>query len=130
MTTRSPRTTSRASERASEPRHAVAELPKGQACNGTGHRAVVDERRLLASALLDVPVKRVVTGVDTAAREPAVQWSPSRIEHLIPAALPGERRRALAPEAFRVLERTAICVSVNEIATDLHVNSPLVLWRN
>ena len=54
-------------------RHLVQQLAEGIAAFAGGDRAVVDQRRLLAPALLDVNIHRVETGIGDAVRVPAVE---------------------------------------------------------
>ena len=88
-----------------------------------GHSYIV-YAPLLAAALLDVTIERVVTGVDAPAREPAVEGRTVCIEHPLPAALPVQRRGLLAPETIRVLERTAVRVAVS-VCRHVHLRMPL-----
>ena len=67
----------------------------------------------LAAALLDVTVESVVAGVDPPTGEPAVEGGAACIEHPIPAPLPVQRHRPLAPETLRVLERPAIRLAIS-----------------
>jgi hypothetical protein len=95
--------------------HPFGQLPVGVARHRAGHRAVVDERRLLAPPGLDVVVEAVVTGVETAARKPAIQRCVGGVEHAVPALVPLDGVRRLPPETFRILDRTAECLGVAQI---------------
>ena len=54
-------------ERAGEARHRVAQLAVGERRRRLRDRRVVDQRELVAAAAVDVPVERVVAGVEPAA---------------------------------------------------------------
>src|SRR6185437_2177401 len=89
-----------------------AQLAIGEAADLPGHRAVVDQRGLLGPALGDMAVERVVAGVEPTTREPAVERRARRVEHAVPAFLPGDGLGGLAPEAFWVGERAAVGIGV------------------
>ena len=84
----------------------IPELGVGEAHLAAGHRAVVDDGRLLAAARLDVQVDRVVAGVDLGTREPPIERRSAIVEHPIPAAVPRDGLGRIAPEPFGVAEGT------------------------
>ena len=94
-------------ERASEERHLVPQRGVGEALDLRGDGAVVDERELLAAALLDVPVERVEAGVEAAALEPAREVRPGPVKHAPRWLVPADGLGCVAPEAFRILQRAA-----------------------
>jgi hypothetical protein len=51
----------------------VTQLLKAQRPLGAGHRAVVDQRRPIATTGFDVPIQRVVTGIQLTAAKPAIK---------------------------------------------------------
>ena len=63
-------------QRPSEASHLIQQFSIRKGPDGSRNRAVVDERRLVGPAVLDVPIEGVVTGVDHAAGEPAVERGP------------------------------------------------------
>ena len=69
---------------------------------GVGDGRVVDDRRLLAAAGLDVAVDRVPAGVADAVGEPAAVDAGLGIEHGLRLLDPVDLGRRLAPEALRV----------------------------
>src|SRR5262249_52572188 len=75
---------------------------------GAGDRRIVDDRRLVGAAVLDVAVDRVVAGVADAVREPAAVDAGRRIEDLFRALDPVDRVRRLSPEAHRILQRAPV----------------------
>jgi hypothetical protein len=101
-----------AAERAGEARHLVAQLAVGDPANLAGQRAVPDQRRLLAAALLDVQVDRVEARVQLSAAEPAVEGRVRSVEDLVPRLRPVDVLRHLAPEALGIVERAAVLLLV------------------
>ena len=59
---------------AGEPGHLVEELPIRVAPYNARHRAVVDQRRLLAAPVAHMPIERVEAGVKLPIREPRGAW--------------------------------------------------------
>jgi hypothetical protein len=97
---------------AGEPGDLVAQLPVGIGTAGAGERAVVDQRRLLAPAGVDVPVHRVVAGVQLPVREPAVERLPVAVEDPRRRPRPVDGRGGRGPEAVRVGEALLVRVAV------------------
>ena len=56
----------------------------------------------------DVPVDRVVAGVQPAAREPAIERRAGIVEHPIPTPLPDQRLGGFGPETFGIVQRPGI----------------------
>src|SRR5438034_1299117 len=88
--------------------------------DGSRNRAVVDERRLVGPAVLDVPIVGVVTGVDHAAGEPAVERGSRGIEHALPSAVPLDGLGGFRPKPLRLLEPRGV---------DLFLGAPAALDR-
>src|SRR4029450_4258028 len=65
-------------------------------------RALVEEVLVFAAALLDMKIERVVTRVDYATSEPAIEGSVRVIEDAIPSPVPVHRAGRFGPESFRV----------------------------
>ena len=65
----------------------------------------MDESRLPAAPLFDVQVECVVTGIDLAAREPAVERLVGLVEDLVPFAKPMDLFGDFAPESLGVAQR-------------------------
>src|SRR5438132_12993780 len=63
---------------------------------------VVNERGLIGPAVLDVPIQRVVAGVDHASRVPAIERGPRSIEHTFPWPVPVDGFASLGPEPLGV----------------------------
>ncbi len=94
-------------ERAGKKRHLVAQLAIGEGRFRVGDGAVVDERRLLGAAALDMAVEGIPAGVHAPAAEPAVKRRIGGVEHLVPTALPVDRLGRVAPESLGIGERAA-----------------------
>ena len=88
-------------ERAGELRDLVAQGAIGIGSDRVGDRAVVDQRGLLAAALLDVAVERVPAGVEHAALEPAVERRVGVVEHPVPLHGPVDVGGRGAPRSRR-----------------------------
>ena len=93
---------------AREPRDEIAQLEIREGSRRLGDRRVVDQRELVGAASLDVPVERVVTGVQAPAAEPAVERRPGVVEHPRPGLDPVDRLGRLGPELLSIFERAAI----------------------
>src|SRR6185503_17811838 len=95
-------------ESAREERDLVPELRAGVGALRACDRRVVDQGGLVGAAAFDVPVERVVRGVQPAAREPAVERRARVIEDPRGPLVPVDRLRSLAPELLRLLERAPV----------------------
>ena len=95
-------------EGAGELRHAVAEPGIGEALLRAGDGAVVDQRRPVAVPRRDMPVERVVAGVQHPAREPAGRRLRVLVDHAVPATVPVDRLGGFRPETVRVVQGTAV----------------------
>ena len=84
----------------------VAQLSVGEGLDGVGDRAVVDQRRLVAAAVLDMQVEGVVAGVALGADEPAIEGLVAVVEDLVPLLVPVDCFRGLAPEPLGVRDGT------------------------
>ena len=89
---------------AGETRDAVAQAPVGIGRGGTGHRAVVDQRRDVGAAPLDVPIEAVEAGVQHAAREPAVERRLRSVEDPLRRADPVDAVGGSPPELLGALD--------------------------
>jgi hypothetical protein len=99
-------------ERAGEARRAIAQLAIGEALDGGGDRAVVDERDAIAVAGVDVAVDRVVADVEAGAGEPTMKRRAAGIEHAVPRAIPADRGAGLGPERVGLGQRAGVGVVV------------------
>ena len=95
-------------QRAGETRDLVAQLAVGVDAGRPGDGAVVDQRGLIAATAVDVPVDRVVAGVELAACEPASERRRVRVEDALRRDVPVERARGLAPEALGVVDAAPV----------------------
>ncbi len=93
-------------------RHLVEKLPVGERLDSVGDGAVVDERRLIAAAVVHVHVEGVVAGVELGAGEPAVERLVARIEHLVPGLVPVHVPGGLRPECLAVFDGARVYLSV------------------
>src|SRR5262249_7633069 len=73
-----------------------------------GNRAVVNQRELLGPPTLDVPVERVVAGVELPTGKPAIKRRSGFVQDSIPVLLPADCLGPLSPEAVAFLKRAAI----------------------
>src|SRR5207247_8551181 len=64
--------------------------------------AVVNQGGLVGAAVLDVPVERVLAGVDGGARKPTIERGARAVENPIPALGPVDRLARFGPEPLRV----------------------------
>src|SRR5207247_7927165 len=64
--------------------------------------AVVNQGGLVGAAVLDVPVERVLAGVDGGARKPTIERGARAIEDPIPALGPVDGLARFGPEPLRV----------------------------
>ena len=96
-------------DHAGDPRHLVAQLAIGEALLGTGDRRIVDQRRLVGPVVswstVHMPVERIVAGIELAAGKPAIEGRVGRVEHLVPALRPIDRRGLLGPEPLGIAQR-------------------------
>ena len=97
---------------AGEPGHLVEELPIRVAPYNARHRAVVDQRRLLAAPVAHMAIERVEAGVELPTREPRRAWRRRRVENRIGRAIPIDRRARGSPELLWVLSPLPVCVIV------------------
>ena len=90
----------------------VAQLTVGECGLPVGDGRVVDQRRLIGAATVDMAVDRVEARVHEAAREPAVHRRPRIVQHALPGLEPVDQLGCLGPECLRVLERPAVALVV------------------
>ena len=111
-------------EDAGEAGHLVPELQVGVGLHRTaGDRAVVDERRLLAAAVVHVTVQRVVAGVAFGAREPAGEGLVRIVQHPVPAFVPVDPFGRFPPESVGVLKGPTIDLVIR-VGHDLPLFAP------
>ena len=89
-------------QRAGQLRHARLQVAIGKSLELPGHRAVPDQRRLVAAPASDVPVETIETGVQLAAREPLAIGAQAGIEHRVPASGPVDALGRRGPPGMRV----------------------------
>ena len=94
-------------------RHVVEQFAIADLALGGGDRAVVDDRRLLGAAALNMAVERVVAGVALRACEPAPVDTLIGIEGGVPRRRPLDRPGGLGPEADRIVLPARIGVRVS-----------------
>ena len=110
-----------AGEHAGEAGDLALQLGIADAADGVGHRAVIDDRGLVAAALLDMAIDGVVAGVELAAGEPAVERRPAVVEHRVPRLRPVNVGGGLGPEGLRVVAPGA----VDLVVATRHLRPPL-----
>ena len=89
-------------EHGGERHHLVPELAIGEAPDPARDGAVMDQRDLLAAALLDMAVEAIVGRVAGRTAEPAAVDAGVGIEHLVPAPEPVDLLGRGGPEGLRV----------------------------
>ena len=73
--------------------------------SGAGDRAVVDQRQLIGTPMLDMEVDGVVAGVELAAGEPPVERGVGPVQYVLPGPIPLDRLGGAAPESLRRVDR-------------------------
>jgi len=84
------------------------ELAIGDGLFGICYRAVIDDCRLVSTAVFHMAVHCIVTSVQLTTLEPAIEWLVGIIQNLIPWLVPINLCCSLCPETFWVLHRTCI----------------------
>ena len=120
--TRSPLPTPCGGDGARQLRHLIAQRAIGEALLAVGDGRIVDQRRLLGAAALDVAIERVVAGVELGAGEPAIERRVRRVEHLVPAPGPIDRLGLLGPEPLGIAQRALVKRAI--FVTDGHDGVP------
>ncbi len=95
-------------EATGEARDRVSELAVRERRDGVRDRRVVDQRRLVGAAAVDVAVERVVAGVEAAAREPAVERRAGVVQDALPGLVPVDGGGRVGPEGLRLRERARV----------------------
>ena len=120
MTTRSPLPTPKPAQHSGEARGLVQQLAVGVGALRPGHGGVVDQRRLLGAAPVDVAVQRVGAGVQLAVGKPAVERRIGVIEDALRFAGPCHRPRGVGPEGRGIgdagVEQVAITAHTGTVA--------------
>jgi len=75
---------------------------------GVSYRTVIDDRRLVTAAALDMPIDCVVAGVEPATCKPTVGQGVGVIENALPAFVPVYSFSRFGPEFLRVVDRGAM----------------------
>src|SRR5437763_273422 len=91
-----------AEQHAGEPGDRIAQLAIRERLDRARDGAVVNQGGLVGAAVLDVPVERVLAGVDGGARKPTIERGARAIEHPIPALGPVDGLARFGPEPLRV----------------------------
>src|SRR6185437_15020308 len=76
--------------------------PVGVCARLPRHRAVVDQRRLVAASVADVAVEQVEAHVEAAVREPPVERGATRVQRHLRLTLPLHAGGQLEPERLRI----------------------------
>ena len=83
--------------------HLRLEFGIGELLQGSGDRAVIDERNLIGAPARDMAVNRIMAGVALGAGKPAAIGAGFGIEDLVPRLEPVDFAGRAGPEALRVL---------------------------
>ncbi|MNM94200.1 hypothetical protein D3C81_1065960 [compost metagenome] len=81
----------------------------------TGHRRVIDQRQLLATALLDLVVEGQVAAVQAAVGKPAVGAVRVFLQGQGRFAMPGQVRGLFGPESGRVGDGMGVAVLISHV---------------
>ena len=90
-------------ERAGEGSNGVPQFAVGEGADRVGHRAVVDHRRLVAAACLDMAVKGVEAGVGHPVHEPAPGGRGLRFQDLRRSLVPVQVSSGFRPECLALV---------------------------
>ena len=99
--TRSPFRTPCAGKHAGKARDLIEQLAIGERPDDSGHRAIVNERRLIRPPAFDMTIERIVASVEQSAGEPSIERRPRVIEYPVPLFIPVNRVGRLGPEISR-----------------------------
>src|SRR5215475_9352795 len=89
-------------------RHLIQQLTIAEGFDRPSYGAIVDESRLISSALFDMPIEGVVARVHRAAVEPAIKRRAGSIENPVPFFVPMNPVRYFGPEALRCVSPPSI----------------------
>src|SRR5258708_22347102 len=84
----------------------------------------MDQRHLVGAAAGDMPVERVVAGVDDPSGKPAAVRSRGGIEDPLGRLDPVDLARRLGPKALGIPERAGVDLMIAAVATDVHGVAP------
>ncbi|MNO96543.1 hypothetical protein D3C76_882170 [compost metagenome] len=99
-------------QQAGQARHLVAQLVVAELLLAAGHRRVVDQRSLLATALLDLMIKGQVAAVEPAVGKPLVGAVGVFSKGLQGLAVPGQVVSLFGPEGGRIGDGAGVAVLV------------------
>src|SRR5258708_4004475 len=80
----------------------------------------MNQRDLIAAAVRDMAIERVVAGVDNGTGEPAAIGARGGIEHLFGRLDPVDLARRLGPEALGIGQRAGVDLVVAAFSVDVH----------
>ena len=86
-------------------RDSITQFRKRKSLSGLCHRGVINKRRAVAVALINMQVQRVVAGVEFAAGKPSVIRGIGIVQHPIPSASPVNVCCRFRPELLGILKR-------------------------
>src|SRR5258708_19622713 len=86
----------------------------------------MEQRHLVGAAAGDMPVERVVAGVDDPTGKPAAVRSRGGIEDPLGRLDPVDLARRLGPKALGIPERAGVDLVIAAVATDVHGVAPAV----
>src|SRR5262249_40955793 len=89
-------------------RHLIQQLTITEGFDCPSYGAIVDESRLISSALFDMPIEGVVARVHHASGEPAIKRRTGSIEHPVPSFVPMNPFGYIGPETLRRVSPTGI----------------------
>ncbi len=80
------------------------ELTIGKFLLSIGDRTVVNQCRLFSTAVFDMAVEGVVTGIKLSTRKPTVEWRVAVVENTVPGFVPIDTGCGIGPEFFRLFQ--------------------------
>ena len=95
-------------QRPGEPRCLIEQFGIGDGLDGAGDGAVIDDGRLIAAPRFDVAIHGVISGIQHAALEPAVERRVGAVENGIPGLNPVDLAGGIAPKAFGVRDGAGV----------------------
>ena len=93
-------------------RHLVAQFAKAEFFLLTGDRGIVDQRSLLAAAVVDMKIQRQVAGVQFAVREPVFDTVLIGRQYRVGGLVPVEFGCFFCPERLRIFNRCLILFGI------------------
>ena len=95
-------------EHAGKSCYLIEQFAIGERLDDSGHRTIVNERRLIRPPVFDVAIERIVASIEQSAGEPSIERRPRVIEHPVPFFIPMNRFGRLGPEILGIVQPASI----------------------